>query len=353
MKTTFTIILVLVISLTSSADQPVFVQLTDGSKINAQTRSSTFPASSENLSDDLAVRYDSITKIAATQKGNFQVDFKNGDRLTVRASDGEVGFQTVFGNIAIEPKLIQSLEVRPAPNRRSSVAQLAQPVMTQERMPADGPRVHFDGHDWDVWRTQWQVIDNKLTAIGKIRPGFDYGHWGRGRGGLAITGNGDKEWQDYEVEFNFEMIPASRDFFHAHIPGETRGMAVYVRAQSMTESWNEPDTAYVVGINPFGGWSIAAHHNHHFIGKGWSPNFGGTVEKFVDGRVEEGLRADNNKLRIRVEGTVISVWLNDEFLTEFNHEEGGQIPPIPYGGFGVTWQFESLGWISNFKVKHL
>jgi len=48
----------------------------------------------------------------------------------------------------------------------------------------------------------------------------------------------------------------------------------------------------------------------------------------------------------------ITVWLNDEQLVKHTHK-GEAVDPIPYGGFGVGWRWESMGWISNLEAKKL
>jgi hypothetical protein len=185
-----------------------------------------------------------------------------------------------------------------------------------------------------------------------VRPGFQYGHWANGRGALAITGNGDKSWVDYEVAFDFKMLPANREFYHAHIPGESRGMSVVLRAKSVPESWNQPRTCYSFGLRPSGNWGLSATEDWHFPGHGWSAKQAGKAERLGGGKCESCDDASQGRLRLRVKGNMISVWLNDEQLAEVTHE-GEVIDPIPYGGFGIGWRYESMGWISNLVVaKH-
>ena len=51
-----------------------------------------------------------------------------------------------------------------------------------------------------------------------------------------------------------------------------------------------------------------------------------------------------------MKGNTITVLLDDEKLVEHTHK-GEVVEPIPYGGFGVGWRYESMGWISNLEVK--
>lgn len=213
-------------------------------------------------------------------------------------------------------------------------------------------QVDYAGLRWDLMRTGWEVEDGKLASLRHARPGFQYGHWANGRGALAITGIGDKSWTDYEVAFDFKMLPANREFYHAHIPGDSRGMAVVFRAESLSESWNQPHTCYSFGLRPSGSWSIGVSEDHYMPGHGWSANRKGKTEKLCNGTAEFCQDASQGRLRLRVKGNTITVWLNDKKLVKHTHK-GAVVDPIPYGGFGVGWRYESMGWISNLEVEHL
>jgi hypothetical protein len=154
------------------------------------------------------------------------------------------------------------------------------------------------------------------------------------------------------VAFDFKMLPANREFFHAHIPGDSRGMSVVFRARSLAESWNQPHTCYSFGLRPAGNWSMGVAEDYYMPGYGWvaPANRKGKTEKLASGKSESCQDASEGRLRLRVKGNTITVWLGDERLVEHTHK-GEVVEPIPYGGFGVGWRYESMGWISNLKVQ--
>jgi hypothetical protein len=198
------------------------------------------------------------------------------------------------------------------------------------------------------------VEDGKVVSQRHVRPGFAYGHWANGRNGCAITGNGDKNWVDYEVAFDYKMLPANREFFHAYIPGETRGMTVIFRTKNASESWNEPSTHYNFGLSPKGGWGVSVVEDYQMPGYGFCPpeKRKGKYEKLAEGAASDYKDTSEGRFRIRVQGSKFTVWFNDEKLVEHT-PKSAEIDPIPYGGFGVQWRYESMGWISNVAVKKL
>ena len=195
-------------------------------------------------------------------------------------------------------------------------------------------QVDYAGVRWDLMRTGWKVEDGKLASQRYARPGFHYGHGANGRGALAITGIGDRSWDDYEVAFDFKMLPANREFYHAHIPGDSRGISLVFRAKLLAESWNQPHTCYSFGLRPSGSWSLGVSEDYYMPGHGWSANRKGKTEQLGSGKSESCQDASEGRLRLRVKGNTIAVWLNDEKLIEHTHV-GEVVEPIPYGGFGV------------------
>jgi hypothetical protein len=315
------------------------VTLSDSSVFLLEPRSEAIQLTSDSLGRALTIPLTSIEAVTPNGGAEVKVAFRNGDRLSGRLTGGEFGGRALFGDVAIRPELIRKIE------------RVATGASVTKLEPPAGPRLDFGGYTWDLWRTGWAIDDGKLTAQRKVRPGYKYGHWANGRGGMAITGNGDQSWTDYELAFDYKMLPANREFFHAHIPGETRGMTVVFRAKAASESWNQPETCYKFGINPNGSWGLHVLDGWHMPGHGWSSTKrAGKRETFVSGKAESCDDASEGRLRIRVKGNTITAWLGDEKLVEFTHD-GGAIEPIPYGGFGVQWRYESMGWIKNLEVE--
>jgi hypothetical protein len=92
--------------------------------------------------------------------------------------------------------------------------------------------------------------------------------------------------------------------------------------------------------------------DYYMPGFGWSATRKGRTEKLANGKSESCKDASEGRLRLRVKGNTITVWLNDEKLVEHTHT-GAVVDPIRYGGFGVGWRYESMGWISNLEVQKL
>lgn len=125
------------------------------------------------------------------------------------------------------------------------------------------------------------------------------------------------------------------------------------RAKSVTESWNRPGTHYTFSVSPKGNWNLGAVEDWYMTGRGYnSNNRKGKHETLCGGKPKTFQDASEGRLRLRVQGNAITVWLNDEQLVKHTHK-GEAVDPIPYGGFGVQWRYESMGWISNLEVKKL
>jgi hypothetical protein len=313
--------------------------LTDGSQIKAEPQFESLQLVSKPLGRTLAIPVSAVGGLKTVDENDVLLTMVNGDQLTGRLDASSFKVRASFGDVEIPPKLIKGIVSVEAP----AVANAAD---------SHGEfQIDYAGLRWDLWRTGWHVENGKFASQRHIRPGFNYGHWGNGRGGMVITGNGDKSWKDYEVAFDYKMLAANREFFHAHIPGESRGMAVRFRAAAISESWNEPDTGYLLSINPNGSWGLSARNGWCMPGKGW--NGSKTVGKnghLITGKAGKCEDASEARLRLRVVGQTMSAWLDDEMLFEFTHD-GGEFEPITYGGFGIEWRWESMGEISNLSVK--
>jgi hypothetical protein len=279
-----------------------------------------------------------IQKFEPNRKGEFAFELVGGDRITGRIAGGSISADALFGRIDIPAKFIRSCEA-------------THDSLAEDANDPGNFQLDYAGLRWDLWRTGWKVVDGELTSQRYIRPGFQYGHWGHGRGGLAITGNGDQSWTDYEVAFDYKMFPANREFFHAHIPGDSRGLSILLRAKSVSESWNEPSTHYTFSLRPTGNWGLAAFEGWHMTGRGYNAaRQEGKYERLCSGESDVTTDASEGRLRLRVHGNTIAVWLNDELLCSHIHK-GEEVKPILYGGFGVQWRYESMGSISNVTVK--
>ena len=315
------------------------VTLTDDSRILVTPESSNLLLESSSLDTVISVPVSTIRSIVPAGGEKVTIQLSGGDRLTGQLGGEALEVRSILGDLEIPPETIRRIERLPVP--KTSAA----------KNDSDVPVLKYEGLLWQAMRTGWEVRDGKLASKRCVRKGFDYGHGGRGRGGLILTGNGDETWTDYEVAFDYKMLPANREFFHAHIPGDSRGMSVKLRAKSVTESWNQPSTCYGFSIRPDGNWQLGAAEDSYWAGRGWSADGRrGKRETLAKGKLQSTQDASHGRLRLRVEGSTITVWLNDEKLVQHTHE-GKVVKRIAYGGFGVQWRWEAMGWISDLEVE--
>lgn len=311
------------------------ITLADDSEIAFQPLTDQLRIFSDEFSGVVPVSVVSIQSAEMDEDGNWRFKLTDDEEINGKLS------QSITGQTSSGPRLV-------------TPGQLRRIALAKGQEPAKPAAAEFSEFKWDFWRTGWKVVEGKrLASVRAVRPGFAYGHWANGRGGMALTGNGDQSWTDYEVAFDYKMLPANREFFHAHIPGESRGMIVFFRAKELSESWNQPDTSYGFALNPNGTWTLLAYDGWHMPGNGWSSaNQVGGLEKLATGKAENAADASEGRLQLQVDGARLQAWLNDELLFDHIHDSG-EIEPILYGGFGVMWRYESMGWIENLSVRHL
>ncbi|MEM7013063.1 MAG: hypothetical protein AAF585_16440 [Verrucomicrobiota bacterium] len=311
------------------------ITLADDSKIVFQPLTDQLQIFSHEFSGIVPVSIESIQSAEMDEDGVWRLKLANDEVVTGKLNQSITG-QTAKGPVLVTP------------------GQLRRIALAKDQALATPAAAKVTDFEWDFWRTGWEVVEGKrLASVRAVRPGFAYGHWANGRGGMALTGNGDHSWTDYEVAFDFKMLPANREFFHAHIPGESRGMIVFFRAKDLSESWNQPDTSYGFALNPDGTWTLLAYDGWHMPGNGWnSANQVGVLEKLATGKAELTADASEGRLQLQVNGARLQGLLNDELLFDHTHDSG-EIEPILYGGFGVMWCYESMGWVENLSLRHL
>jgi len=302
-----------------------------------------------------------VSPILAQQP--IQITLSDGSVLKGVTKQENLQLSGLFGDVSVPLSEVTDIQIgklaKPTPKTpKITVSPTKKPPVKVPASPTKEVSFSsdFEGHPFELWKTGWAIKDGRLASQRNARPGFTYGHWGHGRGGCAITGIGDEKMTDYEIEFDFEMQPANRQFYPHHIPGETRGMSVILRAQEVSESWNEPDTYYIVGVNPAGGWGITKRVGFHYpVARGWSSNREGTTVALGSGKGTGPLKEGTNRIRVRVEGNKIAIWMNGEPLGEALDDDpekfGGK--PISFGGWGVQWRYESMGWFNNINVLEL
>ncbi len=102
--------------------------------------------------------------------------------------------------------------------------------------------------EWSLLRFEFSESDGRLQSTPTVRPGFNYGHSGNGRGAIAALGIGDPRWIDVRVEWTQQSL-ASVPIVDPGLQPCEHTPSVRFRIESLTESWNEPEATHL-------GWSI-------------------------------------------------------------------------------------------------
>ena len=314
--------------------------LSDGSAFVCELDMTTLPVKSETLELQIPLRTLSVGTVDTA--GRITCHLNNGDIVTGQLQAESLTAKTMLGTFDFPSEVLRRIEP-------------ARPALRGEAGPH---QIDFSGYRWETWRTHFSIVDEKLAALPKPknREGFRYGHGGNGRGGATALAVGDPTWRDYEIEFDFLMLHPSPQWHPYHIPGDARGMTVFFRAQDLHESWNQPsETTYYLGINPNGGCGMGRRHDYFMPGNSWSARKKGRSQSLTGGK-GKALNGKSNHLRLRVVGNRMQVWINHEQRIDYTDNEkplqAGE-EPIQFGGVAIQWRYESLGWIKNFKVRHL
>ena len=221
--------------------------------------------------------------------------------------------------------------------------------------------VSFGGVEWQAWRTLFEVREGSgagLVSLPKVRPGYDYGHWGRGRGPEVVTNIGNPEWRDYRVEADL-LVPGVDPALNPHGLGlDFHGAMIAFHVVDKKESWNEAGTsAYILGFEGEGNWSLTAHYNSYCRQpQGW-----GNSQSDGDRRLAGGSNArldpvEGNRFRIDVLGTRIQVWIDGRKIVDVVDEQMGE--PIggrtlDHGGVAFVGGFDAMIRLRSFRITKL
>jgi hypothetical protein len=257
-----------------------------------------------------------------------------------------------------------SAELRAATEARPSKGTAAAPgpkrglPMASRKGPAGEGTLAFGGVNWTPWRTLFEVQGDRLVSLPKVRPGFNYGHGGNGRSATLMTNIGNADWKDYSVEFEFGMSGMDPAFNPYGLPTSFRSVSIMFHVADATESWNDPGWSwYGLGLQSDGSWSLGSTYNFY------CPSPSGYSSPRTDGgrtlAEGKGLTFDpenGNKIRIDVIKTRIQIWVDGKQIVDVRDEKMGERlgdQTLDHGGIGISWGFESMGWISKFSGKRL
>ena len=270
------------------------------------------------------------------------IELQNGDRIKGSMNLDPIELETAFGKVSIATDLIRTADV----------------AWADGPLPKGEGSLPFGGVNWVPWRMQFEVQGDKLVSLPKVRPGFNYGHGGNGRGATLVTNIDNPEWKDYSVEFEFGMTGVDPMFNPHQLPLDFRSASILFHVADAKESWNERGGSwYALTFGGDGSWSVSCDYN------GFCQTRSGFGNPTSEGRRTlaegKGLKHDpqaGNKIRIDVCGTRMRIWVDGEQLLDIRDERmgeaiGGKV--LDHGGIAFTWGFECMGWIRHFSAKRL
>lgn len=283
--------------------------------------------------------------------------------VTPQDSDLETMLETArrFGN-PVSPE--GDLMTRIAAARRAmppAAAAAAQPTVLRpavEAKAAPALPFPFAGHDWVGLRREFAVTNNTIRPLPRPRAGFNYGHWGNGRGAILLNGAGNKALRDYTVEFDLGLSGPDATFNPYRVSSNEFSVIVGVRVVSYPESWNDDGlSACHIGFRSDGQWGVSINRGVHC---GQPVGYGSL--KSVEGRsiaTGKGTTLSPEKghhVRIEVRGDRVRGWMDDRPLFDVADPAlaaGGDGIRLDHGGVMVQWVWESQGWLANFKTTPL
>ncbi len=326
----------------AAAETHVEVDARDGSRLLGTITLRSIPLHTSIGEVDIPLS--SINELAfLDDRERSVVRFRNGDRLTGVILLDALEIQSIAGPISLGLPDISKVLVR---------GQKGAPLRKGKG------EIAFGGVRWDPLRIAFAVEDGRLMTLPKPRAGFQYGHSGHGRDSVIVANLGDEAWRDYAVEFDFGTSPPDRSWNPFGIDDLNRGLYVMFRLQDFKESWNEPGlTGYRFTVNAKGGWGLSRGHNVYCPSrKGYSAPLKNSSVPLATGQEAPILADGRNHLRLEVQGRRIRIWLNDQEVVDCTDDEDPSEAghrPFDYGGIALSWRYESMGWIENFRAHSL
>jgi hypothetical protein len=331
----------------AESPEPTFrlgVKLSDGSYIIGVPDDVSLPVRTSFASLDVPLHLVKVGRFKSDRE-TLCIEFRNGDKLTVVPDVKQLSVTTTVGRVVIGTQHITEFSTLDGitPKRRTEG-------------PSKNGLISFGGLEWHPWRTEFAVVDGKLASQPRARKGFRYGHSGNGRGPKLVTHVGDKTWTDYSVDFDFAMLPKNPKFDPHRMPN-VRGIGIQFRVQDSKESWNEPaQTAYGLSLGETGTWSLSRVHGRYITGgTGWRNAYKGTAIKLASGKGLTLAKGGSNHCHLEVVKNRIKISINDTQIVDLTDDEAADASghgPLRYGGIGMSWKWESMGWIKNVVVRH-
>jgi hypothetical protein len=216
--------------------------------------------------------------------------------------------------------------------------------------------------DWLLWRRAFVEAGGRIQVEdGAPRAGFNYGAGGNGRGGIIATHIDDASWTDYRLDFDAEVLQAGT-YNPYGLSTCTRKLDIYFRVEQLSESWNQPETGYGIGLQTRtcdqdvqGTVSLGSLHGYYCPGIGWGCSTAGESRGLFS-VVSPAIADGPNHYTVEVVGNRIQFWANGSRVFDYTDDK---VPyptgtsPVTRGGFGVSWIWELLGWADNVVVTDM
>jgi hypothetical protein len=223
---------------------------------------------------------------------------------------------------------------------------------------APAEAIRFGGFEWQAWRTLFEVRNDELVSLPKVRPGFDYGHWGHGRGPEIITNIGNPEWRDYRIDADL-LVPGVDPALNPHGLGlDFHGAMIAFHVVDRKESFNESGTsAYILGFEGEGNWSLTAQYNSYCRQpQGWGNSRSDGERRLASGTDVKLDPAKGNRFRIDVLGTRIQVWMDGRQIVDVVDERMGEPVggrTLDHGGVAFVGGFDAMIRLRSFEMTKL
>lgn len=318
------------------------VDLTDGSRLIGMPLEKVLTLKLDF--DTLEIPLAKIQRCEIHHKdGTATLKLQNGDEAVGALTVAKFPMETALGNLT--PTFEQIDQIKFSDFREGALP------------PGEGPIV-FGGVNWTPFRTLFEIQGDKLFALPKVRPGFDYGHFSHGRSATLVTNVGSQEWKDYSVEFEMGLTGVNPAHNPHGLPADFRSGGISFHVVDTKESWNEKgESHYDFSIAGDGSWTLGCCYNGRVpVANGYAPAVSDGQRALANGK---GLKIDperGNKVRLDVVGTRIQIWVDGENIVDIRDEKMGETNggiTLDHGGVAISWGWESLGWIRNFSAKKL
>jgi len=316
------------------------VELVDGSRLSGRVMVESLTVALEFAEIDIPLQQaESITM--AADHGKAVVKLTNGDRLTGVLLQEILPLETILGPLQPPFSAITSIDIS-----KAAVSVL----------PAGTGPISFGGFHWVGWRTGFEIRGDTVFTLPRAADGFNYGHGGHGRGGMLYTNIGSKDWKDYRAEFTFCIQPADPSFNRYGIGPMERAGYIRFHVADARQSWNEKGmSSYSLFVGEKGSWGLGRSVNWYVPRSvGYADPCSDSSKSLARG---EGFVPDpinGNRYVIEVKGQRIRIYVDGDLLVDVEdpemHQEYDGIH-LGYGGVGVEWLWENMGWMRDFSAS--